>query len=75
MVILVKPDLSRFSRLPSFLAAEVVLRHSFANSVTRKKPTDKFTGVFGVHQFLLAEESRVHPGIFNERGIINLKTP
>jgi len=26
--------------------------HGFANSVTRKKPTDKFTGVFGVHQFL-----------------------
>jgi len=39
--------------------------HSFANSVTRKKPTNKFTGVFGVHQFLLAEESRVHPGIPN----------
>jgi len=38
---------------------------SFANSVTREKPTNKVTGVLGVHQFLLAEESRLHPGIVN----------
>jgi hypothetical protein len=49
--------------------------HSFANSVTPKKPTNKFSGVFGVHQFLLAGESRVHPGISFEPGIINWITP